>query len=249
MKKFIVVLISLIIVGQLFSQDMVNFNSSDGLQITADLYVTNPETSPFIILFHQAGWSRGEYIDIAPKLNALGFNCMAVDQRSGGGINDIENITHKEAKKAGKETRYIDALIDMQAVLNYVHTNYPEAKLLVWGSSYSAALVIKLASQNIGKVDGVLSFSPGEYFSNMGESETFIQDAAQNIDIPIFITSAKNEESVWKPIFEAIPSDKKTSFLPETKGNHGSRALWKKFDDSQQYWDAIENFLQTHFLE
>jgi len=229
------------------AQETITFQAEDQLKVTADLYMTNADDAPFIILFHQAGWSRGEYLEIAPKLNDLGFNCMAVDQRSGGGINDTENLTNKEAKKTSKETRYIDALPDMQAALNYVKENYSNSKIILWGSSYSSALVIKLASQNLEIVDGVLAFSPGEYFSRMGESETFIQEAAQKIVVPIFITSAKNEENQWKAIFEAISSENKTSFLPETVGNHGSRALWEKFDDNEQYWNAVKDFLNEYF--
>ena len=34
----------------------------------ADLYIAHDASAPFILLFHQAGWSRGEYLEIAPKL-------------------------------------------------------------------------------------------------------------------------------------------------------------------------------------
>jgi len=42
-----------------------------------------------------------------------------------------------------------------------------------------------------------------------------------------------------------IPSRKKQFFLPETKGNHGSRALWEKFSDNGSYWNAVKDFLKT----
>ena len=66
------------------SSETVTFPSEDGLLITADIHAPygNGE-APIIVLFHQAGWSRGEYAEIAPWLNTLGYNCMAVDQRSG----------------------------------------------------------------------------------------------------------------------------------------------------------------------
>ena len=94
-------------------------------------------------------------------------------------------------------------------------------------------------------MDGVLSFAPGEYFKK--ESPTFIQDAAKSITCPTFITSAKSEKENWKGIFEAIESKNKKSFLPETKGNHGSRALWKEFEDSEAYWKEVTAFLTKHF--
>lgn len=225
----------------------ITFSSKDGLLITADTYVNNPASSPFIILFHQAGWSRGEYLDIAPKLNDLGFNCMAVDQRSGGAVNGVVNQTTKAAKKEGKDTIYVDALPDIEASIEYVKENYKPEKLIIWGSSYSAALVLKVAGDSPESVDGVLAFAPGEYFSRFGKSKKWIEDSAKNINDPVFITSAKAEESKWKAIFNSIKSDKKVSFIPETIGNHGSRALWKKFGDSEDYWKAVKEFLKKYF--
>ncbi len=62
----------------------IHLKSADGLLITADSYLPHDtNTAPLIVLFHQAGSSRGEYSEIAPRLNELGFNCIAVDQRSG----------------------------------------------------------------------------------------------------------------------------------------------------------------------
>ena len=226
----------------------VTFNSSDGLEITADLYIAHDLKNPFIILFHQAGWSRGAYLEIAPKLNEMGFNCMAVDQRSGGEINGVKNETYKRATAAKKATNYIDAYPDMEAALKYIKDNYAKGKIIIWGSSYSSALVIPLASEYTDLVSGVLSFSPGEYFARQGKSKTYITDAAKKLSCPVFITSAKNEKPNWENVFKAIPSKTKMSFLPETKGNHGSRALWERFSDSKDYWKAVKEFLNKNFL-
>lgn len=64
---------------------VVEFPSLDSLTITAHLYQID-ETSPFILLCHQARFNKFEYSGIAEKLNEMGFNCMAIDQRSGGPI-------------------------------------------------------------------------------------------------------------------------------------------------------------------
>ena len=76
----------------------VEFPAADELMITGDLYLAHEDKStPFIVLCHQANWSRGEYREIAPKLNELGFNCLAIDQRSGKSVNDIDNLSVKKA--------------------------------------------------------------------------------------------------------------------------------------------------------
>ncbi len=98
-----------------FSGETINFKASDGVNVTADLYMPHETSAPFIILYHQAGYSRGEYLSIAPQLNAMGFNCMAVDQRSGDKVNGIINETHKGAVAANLPTEYLDAIPDMEA--------------------------------------------------------------------------------------------------------------------------------------
>ncbi len=228
--------------------ETVEFAAADGQEVTADSYVTHSDPkTPFIVLFHQAGWSRGEYREIAPKLGAMGFNCLAVDQRSGGEVNGVTNETTARAKQAGLDTNYPDALPDMLAAIRFAREEHAQGQLLIWGSSYSAALVLKIAGDEPELVDGVLAFAPGEYFARYGKPDAWITASARKIQVPAFITSAKSEKPAWWKIYEAIPSKAKAHFLPETDGNHGSRALWEKFADSADYWEAVASFLDENF--
>lgn len=223
------------------AQESLQFPSLDGLTLSADLYLTNNDkNTPFIVLFHQAGSSRGEYLDIAPKLNALGFNALAVDQRSGGSSNRVSNQSAKEASAAGKGTSYTDALQDLEAALLFVKANYAEGRVIAWGSSYSAALSLKLAGDKPELASAVLAFSPGEYF----QPRDWIQSSAANIQVPTFISSAKGEQRDWQAMFDVIKSEK-SFYLPETNGRHGSSALWESQSDSDGYWEAVEAFLEA----
>lgn len=215
--------------------------SADGLSITIDAYAPYTAEVPTIILCHQAGWSRGEYREIAPKLNEMGFNCYAIDQRSGGSVNDVVNETNKRAVVAGKDVAFVDAEQDILAVLTRMRAE--NKKLILWGSSYSAALALRIAGEHPKLVDGVLAFAPGEYFTRSGKSDDWVATSAKKIQAPAFVTSAKKELKQWKSIYDAIPTDSKAMFLPETTGNHGSRALWEKFDDNDVYWKATSTFL------
>ena len=247
MRIFIVCLFVGLIQGG-FAQEQATFKSGDGLEITADLYIVHKDKkTPLIVLCHQAGWSRGAYREIAPRLNKLGFNCIAVDQRSGKGVNGVKNETAARAVAAKKGMNYADAEIDVIAALKYARKNHAKGKLLAWGSSYSAGLVLQIAGAHPELVDGVLSFSPADRFDRFGKPKGWVTASAKNIKCPVFITSAKNEKKNWQPIFDAIPGNTKTSYLPETKGNHGSRSLWKKFDDNEGYWKAVESFLKANF--
>ena len=220
----------------------VTFPTTDNLTVTADLYWTGDANAAFILLFHQADYSRGEYLEIAPKLNALGYNCLAVDQRSGGGVNDVINETYKVAKAAGLPTSYTDAYADLQSALSYVESTYAPRKLIVWGSSYSSSLALILASEHPDEIAAVLAFSPGEYFMLDGKK---VADYAANITQPAFITSAKSEGKSWRGIADQIKSAGSVFFVPEGNGRHGSSALFEKTANSAEYWTAVEQFLAS----
>ena len=217
----------------------IDFPSKDGLLITADYY-EDKGSETFILLFHQAGWSRGEYKEIAPKLNTLGYSCLAIDQRSGGAVNSVTNQTNQRAVAEGKETTYLDAFQDIEATVAYVKKAYSPKKIIIWGSSYSSSLVLKYAGDHPDQIDAAMAFSPGEYFGK----DDFIKNSAAHIKVPTFITSAQNEQDNWAAINQAIPTTRKVTYVPATAGNHGSRTLWEKFKDNDGYWNAVKNFLK-----
>ena len=197
----------------------IEFPAGDGVTVTADVYAPLPATAPLIVLFHQAGYSRGEYRTIAPRLNKLGFNAMAVDARSGQATQGVGNETAASACKLGKPTTYVDAIADLKAAVAQAHT-LAQGKVIVWGSSYSSALVLVLGTEL--HADAVLSFSPGEYFEDQGKSKTWVADNAKSLAVPVFITSAQSEAGEWAPIAAEIPKAQLTTFVPPTAGHHGS---------------------------
>ena len=218
------------------------FKSTDGLEITGDIYATNNPDAPWILLFHQAGYSRGEYREIAPKLNEMGFNCLAIDQRSGNEVNGVVNMTHKAAEKDHLATEYPDAFPDLEAALLHVKNRFHTRKMIIWGSSYSASLVFILASKHQSDVTAVVAFSPGEYFTSEGKK---VADFAKDVDCPVFITSASSEHDDWKNIYESLGSKANVGFLPAEEGNHGPKALWESKEGNEEYWKAITMFLKN----
>jgi pimeloyl-ACP methyl ester carboxylesterase len=222
--------------------ETITFQSLDSLSITADLYITHGKTVPFILLFHRAHWSRGEYQEIAPKLNELGFNCMAIDQRSGEEINGVVNQTALQADKLKKSKFYIAALPDLEVALYYVRDRWEPEKIIIWGSSYSAALVFYLSYKYPDDIDGIIAFSLGEY-TTVDEKE--VNYYAQFVKCPVFIASAADERNKWESIYENIPqSTGKSFFIPASGGKHGSEALWNKNPNHEQYWQALQTFLK-----
>lgn len=236
MKNQFLLFIFLIFCGRTISaQETITFPSLDGLTITADFYAGNPD-QPYMILCHQAGYSRGEYIETAPKFGKLGYNCLAVDLRSGKEVNGINNETALLAKKKKKGTDYLDAEKDIIAAIDYAF-KISNKKVVLVGSSYSASLVLKIASNN-NKVAAVFAFSPGEYFGK----ELVVKEAIKNLDKPVFATSSKEESTGVAELIKDIKSTNKMHFTPSTKGEHGSRTLWKANDNYHEYWFGIMMF-------
>ncbi len=224
-----------------FKGEKISFLSLDSLEITADLYKIENNKGPYIILFHQANFSRGSYRDIAPKLNKLGYNCIAVDLRSGHKAQGVINETCKRAIAVNKKIRFSNAVQDTEAAILYVKDSLKVEKIIVWGSSYSASIAIYLGSKYSDDIDGILCFSPGEYFKI---NDQFIASFSQNIKCPVFITSGKNEEKKWNEIYKNISSEK-SFFLPKEGGAHGSKALWDEKKGNQVYWVAVKSFLES----
>jgi dienelactone hydrolase len=225
-----------------FTGKTIQFKSKDGLTIYGDLYLINDTSKPFILLFHQANYSRGEYRSIADNLNKMGFNCLAIDQRAGGTVNDVENKTNQEAIAMNLKTDYENAYTDLESALLYVNTTFKPYKTILWGSSYSASLVFILASNYPEKVSGIVAFSPGEYFTFHGNS---ILNYAHNIQCPTFITATQTESLTCQNIYKHLQSKNKILYIPPVNGQHGSSALWKSNAGNKAYWKVLTDFFET----
>lgn len=225
----------------------ITFKSGDGIKVSADLYMPHSKEAPFIVLCHRAGWSRGEYIEIAPWLNELGYNCMAIDQRAGGKINMVNNETLMEAAMQGKDTGYPDAEQDIVAAAEYAKKKFAKNKLILMGSSYSSSLVLIIAANNPGLTDGVISFSPGEYFRDYGMPGDYVIGHAARLAVPVFISAASSELFGAQQLFDAVPGGNKQLFVPKNGGRHGAESLWKSNPLHEEYRKALKEFLAAQF--
>ncbi len=212
--------------------------AADGLEISADLYHLNDD-APVAVLCHQARSNKEEYKEIATRLKTLGFNCLALDQRSGGTLLGADNQTATRAIAAKLDTEYLDAKADIEAGIAYASKKYGKPVLLV-GSSYSASLALVIANNN-EQVKALAAFSPGEYF---GEKLKVAKESAK-LNKPCFITSSKDEAKDVAKLVSTIEKSKLTQFVPEAEGVHGAKALWEKNPSNKEYWEAFESFLKS----
>ncbi|MEO6884143.1 MAG: dienelactone hydrolase family protein [Bacteroidia bacterium] len=217
-------------------QRKITFLSTDNLIVTADLYLVN-DTLPYMVLCHQAGYSRGEYQETAKKFSRLGYNCIAVDLRSGKEVNGEIDETANLAEAKRMPTDFMSAEKDILGAINYAFNQNGKRVLLV-GSSYSASLALMIAVTN-EKVKAVMAFSPGEYLKNVN-----VKVAIKNLDKAVFIASTREEAPKVAELAKDIVSKHKIVFAPATVGEHGSKALWVEDPSYHEYWLAILMFMR-----
>jgi len=221
------------------AQQTVTFESSDGLKVTADLYLQD-KSYPYIILYHQADFSRGEYLETAPRLLKLGYNCLAVDLRSGKEVNFVQNVTATNAREKNLPTGYLDAEKDMLAAIAYVK-KLSGQKIVLFGSSYSASLSLKIAKNN-PLIKAVVAFSPGEYF----QPHLTLKTELAKLQLPVFIAATKQERPFIKDMLSGVSDNMITWYVPsKAPGTHGSKALWQSTPGSEECWLTLLMFFKN----
>lgn len=226
--------------GKIAAQEEFSFKSLDSaVTIYADVYFVK-QGAPMLLLCHMAGSSKGEYLETGPVFNKLGYNCIAINQRSGDSINNIRNNTAREARSKNLPVGYLDAEKDIESAINYIVKNYKQKVILI-GSSYSSSLVLKLAKSNPNVIASA-SFSPNEYFKI---DKDHLKKSIKGLDKPVFITCSKEEIASTELIAKVVNQKKLTFFKPTCAGEHGSTALWKAQPCNGEYWKALTAFLNN----
>jgi pimeloyl-ACP methyl ester carboxylesterase len=140
-----------------------------------------------LLLFHQGGANaRAEYDPIIPRLLEEGYAVLAIDQRAGGDMLGGENRT---AHALGGDPHYCDAYPDLEAALAYGREQVPGRPIVVWGSSYSGALALRLAMDN-PDLAGLVGFSPagGEAMGSCPASRF-----AEHVTVPTLVLRPASE--------------------------------------------------------
>lgn len=233
--RFVVSVFALGLTLSVAAQQTVTFPAKDGLTVTADLYLVDLH-KPYILLLHQAGYSRGEYREIAPRLTKLGYNCLAIDQRSGGEVNLVKNQTARLACEKGLGIEYIDAMQDVEAAIDYIKSK-TDKPIVVWGSTYSASLALMIGAKNL-RVQAVVAFSPGEYFGR----NDFVKSQITNLSIPVMVMSNNAECGVVKELCSNVDQKYVMCHCSLADGLQGSKALWKDSPLSNDYWMNVMLF-------
>jgi dienelactone hydrolase len=220
--------------------EAVLLTAADGLKVHGEVWRGAGAKPPIVVAFHQAGSSAAEYTPIAPKLVAAGFTVLAIDQRSGDGAFGGTNRT---AAALGREASYDEALPDLEAALAWAKAEAHGAPVVVWGSSYSAALVFLLAAAHPGDVAGVVAFSPGEYLAR----KDAVRAAAAKVAVPVYIDQSSSREEIARSaaILKAVKSSAKQQLVGKAPSTHGSSTLRddKNAAGAEAHWQGVLAFL------
>lgn len=223
-------------------EERVTFKAADGIVVVGDLYMRHAKRAPMILLFHQAGSNaEAEYAPIIPRLEDHGYNVLAIDQRSGGSRLGGENRTLARLEK--KDYHYCDAYPDLEAALQYVIDRGFIGPRFVWGSSYSAALVIHLGVDHKEDIAGVLAFSPAAGRA-MGACDP--TEAIEKIEVPVLALRPESEMGRAKEQFETFKKLGHQTFVAKN-GVHGSSMLNpKRVDGSvKETWKVVFEFIDS----
>jgi len=221
------------------AQDKVTFTTQDNLTVVANLYEVDP-SYPYIILLHQANYSKGEYKEIAISLLKLKYNCLAVDLRNGGTVNSVPNETINNVKEAGVLSTMYDAKKDVEAAVDFIYKKTNQ-EVILFGSSYSGSLAL-IVGEDSPNVKAIIAYSPGEFFRN----KILIHDELGGIDKPVYVAGTKTEYDYLKRFTELIPKEFLVLFQPQNnEGKHGAKALWKSEEGSQEYWLSLLMFINN----
>jgi dienelactone hydrolase len=239
LKSFLLLTLPFLVISTGYSQLKLSIPAKGGINISADLYGAS-EDAPYVLLYHQAGSSRGEFPEIARRIVKMGFNCVAVDLRSGGEINYIKNETALAAKERNLPTEYLDSRDDIRTSINYVW-QLSKKPVILLGSSYSASLCLIEGKDN-PHVSAIIAFSPGEYFGEKIKVGTLINDMKK----PVFAACTGKEFPYMLKLFEGVPDYEKTLVKPAKKnGRHGASMLWESSDVSDEMWLPLMVFFRS----
>ena len=232
-------LLGLVLSGAAAAAEPVTLTAADGVKVFGTYWRANKPGAPVVLAFHQAGSSGAEYAPIAPRLAAVGYTVLAIDQRSGDALFG----PNRTAAGLGRDSTYDEALPDLEAALAWARGEANGAPVVVLGSSYSAALVFVLAAAHPGEIAAVVAFSPGEYLATPHEVAT----AAAQVTVPVWIDQASSADEIARSaaILKAVRSADKTQFVAKGRSVHGASTLRSDRNGAgaEAHWSALLAFL------
>ena len=202
------------------AETTISTAAADGAMVYGETYYGElGSDAPMIALFHLAGGDgRGEYEPLSSWLNEIGYRAIAWDQRSGGARFGSDNRT---ASAYAEDPGYCAAYQDLAAALGYSIEAANGAPVIVWGSSYSAALVFRLAADYPSEVAAVISASPA---SGPPMTGCDLESVIGSVSAPVLVLRPQREYEATKEQADFLMAAG-VDFRIVENGVHGSSML------------------------
>lgn len=219
-------------------KNTVYLYSTDSLLITADEYILS-DTLPYLVLLHEQGSSRGEFVNILHRYQKMNFNCLVPDLRNGGNSSYVANETAKRSRNRKYMKKAEDIEGDIRASVEYA-SRKSKNKVILVGAGANGSLAIK-AAKEMDSVKAVIALSPGEFF----RSEFNVEDTIAGIEKPVLVLSSKMEYPYMEQLLSRVDERYKELFTPEDhEGRRGTEALTDKNPSQSEYWLSILLFFK-----
>ncbi len=118
--------------------------------------VTEPTGT--VLVVHENRGLNPYVEDVARRVAKAGFVAFAPDALHPVGGYPGNDDEGRELQRSLDQAKIEQ---DMIAAIQWARANHAEGKLLLWGSSYSSALALRIAGEHPEEIDGVLAFAPG----------------------------------------------------------------------------------------
>jgi dienelactone hydrolase len=200
----------------------VTIDAPDGVKLIGSFYEAGKTMSPALLLLHQWGSDRHSYDDFAKKMQAAGFNVLAIDGR---GFGESTKKLDGTSVSAGRTDADVKAMLgDVDAAFAFLakQENVYPAKIGIVGASYGSSLALIYAGDN-PKVAAVALLSPGlNYFGNM-PTEPVIKKYSG--DRALLLVAAKDDPdsaAAVSKLLSHVAYDSKWGEMTYEKGGHGT---------------------------
>lgn len=194
--------------------------TKDGIRIYADYYKGQKPDSPGVVLLHMMPANKESWRDFALKLQAAGFQALAIDFR-GHGKSTVKNGKVLDYRKFD-DNQHQQKINDMEEAVRFlINKNNPAPKMLFFaGASIGANLALQYMSQH-SRIKGGALLSPGFNYRGV-ETEQFIKKIADDQSL-FFIAGGDNDEystETVKKLYEIATCKKKLKIVEN--GGHGT---------------------------
>lgn len=168
----------------------VTIDSPDGVKLVGSLYEAGKPMSPAVLLLHQWQSDRHSFDDFAKKMQANGFNVLAIDGR---GFGESTKKADGSAVAAGRTDADVKAMLgDVGAAFDFLakNKNIDPKRIGIVGASYGSSLALIYAADH-PEVAAVALLSPGlNYFGSMQTSPAMKKYGRR----PVYMTAAEDDK-------------------------------------------------------